>query len=371
MSDYATIEIFALTACACATLILSWYYLAYFVKLKDNKRESEIGYLPPVSVVISARNESANLRVHLPLILEQDYPDFEVVVINDASWDDTEELLNDFCKSYSRLRVVTVREEQKRTAGKKMALTLGFKKASKDVFLLTDADCRPCSNTWIREMCAGFKDGIRLGYGGYETAAGLMNLMVRLDTWSEATQYLSAAEAGKAYMGVGRNMAYSRSHYHDSGGFKSHYHIMSGDDDLMVNHTASKNNCDIRVEPNSHTISIAANSWGNWWRQKRRHMSVSGAYSGRSKRYLGIYHSSQLIYYMSLALIIAQGGLWKEALILFSIKTTIQLLISIPHGRILKEMEMVVLLPVLEPIMLTLNLLIGIWSRLSRPKVWK
>jgi glycosyltransferase involved in cell wall biosynthesis len=352
-------------------LVLSFYHLLIFSKLGAKRTRQIDGRPSPVSIVICARNESENLKQFLPLILAQDHPDFEVIVVNDASYDGTEELLNSMEAEYPHLHVVRITEEQKRTAGKKMALTLGFKRASKDIFLLTDADCRPNSKHWISSMCDDFKEGIVIGYSGYEKHKGLLNLLIRFDTWTTAVHYLSAGLAGKAYMGVGRNMGYTRDHYHDNGGFKSHYHIMSGDDDLMVNYTSTAKNVTVRAQANAHTTSIPKKSWSRWFNQKRRHMSVSKVYTARSKRFIGIYHFAQVFFYAGLALLILLRYDWKWILSLFLLKTTIHLLISIRHSRLLKEKEMVVLLPLLEPVMLSINITLGLWSRMRKPKAWK
>lgn len=325
----------------------------------------------PVSVVICARNEYENLAKNLPSILKQEHPDFEVVVVDDASWDGTNELLHEFKVNYPSLQIVSISEDQKRTPGKKMALTLGFKRASKDVFLLTDADCIPKDPKWIQTMTNGFKDGIRLGYGGYKKGKGLLNLLVRYETIMTGILYLSAAKAKMAYMGVGRNLVYSRSLYHDSGGFRNHYHLMSGDDDLFVNHNSTAKNTSVVLVEESHTLSSAPESFPKWIKQKRRHMSVSSAYSPRSKWGLGLYHAAQILFYLSLVGCIVLEIDWRIIASIYSLKTLIHLLISISASRQLKDNDMVVLLPILEPLMLFVNMIVGMINVLSRPKVWK
>ena len=67
----------------------------------------------PISVIISARNEAKNLRKYLPGILTQNYPDFEVVVINDCSFDDSDLILEEFKAQYAHLKVVTITEHDR------------------------------------------------------------------------------------------------------------------------------------------------------------------------------------------------------------------------------------------------------------------
>lgn len=364
------INIILISCLLTSTLILLLYYSVVFSRLNRKQVESE-GKTIGVSVVICARNEAENLKNNLPLILEQNHPDFEVIVVDDASWDDSNVVLSEFKKTYPKLQIVSINEEQKRTPGKKMALTLGFKRASKDVFLLTDADCRPKSKEWIKSMTNGPHGGIRLGYGAYKKDKGVVNLLVRFETFSIAIQYLAAALAGLAYMGVGRNLSYSRSLYHESGGFKAHYHLMSGDDDLFVNHNATAKNISISISEQSHTSSESPESFTKWISQKRRHMSVSSAYSMKSKIFLAIYHISQLVFYTSIAGAIVTGVDWKIVLGTYSLKTIIHLLISKSTAQHLKENGLVVLLPILEPVLLLVNVIVGAINQVRRPKAWK
>ena len=174
----------------------------------------------PVSVIICARNEEANLRANLPLILEQDYPEYEVVVVNDASADGTEDLLNDLQRQYSHLRSTFIRESDHIREGKKLALTIGIKAAKHDRLLLTDADYSPATNRWIYYMQQNFtgNNKIVLGYGGYRRGKGLVNLVSRYEAFFIALQYLSMSLAGHPYMGTGRNLAYRRALFFENRG---------------------------------------------------------------------------------------------------------------------------------------------------------
>ncbi|MEY3399319.1 MAG: hypothetical protein RL220_1913, partial [Bacteroidota bacterium] len=125
-------------------LIQLIYILHFFGKISGRKAiENSGGKELPVSVIICARNEEKNLREHIPVLMEQDYPEFEVIVVNDSSWDDTDAILNAFHVHYPNLRIVTLDEEKQNLQGKKFALTLGIKAAKYDTILLTDADCVP------------------------------------------------------------------------------------------------------------------------------------------------------------------------------------------------------------------------------------
>ncbi len=225
--------------------LLVQLYFSLFVHLKLARIKVE--EIPekasePISVIICARNEAKNLLQNLPLILEQNYPDFEVVVVNDRSWDGTKEVLDDFAKNYNNLKIVTVGEGAKFIAGKKFAATMGIKAAAHNWLVFTDADCYPASNNWLMDMQPPDDDAkeIVLGYSPYLKKDGLLNALIRFETFFTAVNYLSFALKGMPYMGVGRNMAYKKSLFFENKGFAAHMHIPSGDDDLFVNANANK-----------------------------------------------------------------------------------------------------------------------------------
>ncbi len=297
-------------AFALVGLIQLYYYWRYFSRLAFYKAKTKKSYIGSVSVVISARNEYQNLNNNLRLVLTQDYHDYEVVVVDDASDDDSAHLLQQLQTQYPHLKVVTLKESVNFFKGKKLPLSMGIKSAKSDVVLLTDADCRPASAHWITRMVDNYDGSVDLvlGYGGYETKSGLLNKLIRFDTLFVAMHYLSMALAGKAYMGVGRNLSYKKELFYKAKGFTSHYKIMSGDDDLFVNQIATKNNVAIEVSPHSHTFSAPKYSFSAWLQQKRRHMTTGKYYKSKHKRLLGTFSLTQFLFYPLLAAIIIHSG---------------------------------------------------------------
>ena len=188
--------------------------------------------------------------------------------------------MKNLVKEYSCLRYTVIVKDDKFTHGKKLALTVGIKGAKSDKLLLTDADCYPASQNWITRMAYHFNAGydIVLGYGKYKPQKGFLNRIIRYDTFFIGQQYLGMALSGLPYMGVGRNLAYKRSVYDAQGGFSKHSHIESGDDDLLINAAANRNNCTIEIHPDAHTISKAPETFKRWRNQKGRHLRASAMY---------------------------------------------------------------------------------------------
>ncbi|MBL4704052.1 MAG: glycosyltransferase, partial [Flavobacteriales bacterium] len=269
-----TFEVVLMGVFVLTLLVQLFYFLFFFVRLTFFKsKEGEVTF-PPVTVIIAARNEERNLVANLPEIFKQDYPEFQVVVVNDRSWDETGDVLRAFQLKYDNLHVVNIREMENYSHGKKLAVTLGIKGAKYENLLFTDADCRPASDQWIKKMVAssnGYqrqKESLILGYSPYKKKKGMLNKLIRFDTVNIGVQYLSFALAGIPYMGVGRNMSYRKELFFSVGGFKSHYHLASGDDDLFVNEVSKKSDVDIVFEPDAQMVSTPEENFTKWWSQK-------------------------------------------------------------------------------------------------------
>ena len=164
-----TFDLVLLLILLATSLVQLYYYFWYYIRTASIKLEKKSGKKVPVSVIICARNEADNLKAFLPAVLEQDYPEFEVIVVNDCSEDNTEEVLTSLSSRYKQLHVTTIHKDSSLVHSKKMALFLGIKAASNEYLLLTDADCRPETDKWIDLMISGFRENQQfvLGYGGY------------------------------------------------------------------------------------------------------------------------------------------------------------------------------------------------------------
>jgi glycosyltransferase involved in cell wall biosynthesis len=297
--------------------IQGWYWLGYYRRAafaKDDKTKSTV--MPPISVVICARNEAENLTRFLPAVMEQDYPSFEVVVVNDCSEDNTYDILGEMMSRYPHLRVSIIQKDPGFTHTKKLAMLIGIKAAKNDLLVFTDADCRPASPKWLREVAAaaGPESDIVIGYGGYIAEESLLNSYIRYETMFIGMQYFGMTMAGKPYMGVGRNLAYRRSFFFDRGGFGPHNHIMSGDDDLFVNRNATSNNCRLMLSHDSFTLSAPHKSLGAWIKQKRRHLSAAAYYKTDDRIRLFFEPFSRVLYYGLLITLLIMLASWPVVL---------------------------------------------------------
>ena len=310
-----------------------YFYLRYLrLGGKVTSQTDSDVQLPAVSVIVCAHNEYDNLQDYLSILLEQDYPCYEVIVVDDSSEDGSDLLLERWSRQYGNLYHTFVPRGARVLSNKKLALTIGIKAAHYDYLLLTDADCRPESKHWIREMMQGFANQqteVVLGFSPYFEKSDLLNHLIGYDTLFNGLQYMGMARAGKPYMGVGRNLAYKRETFFSVGGFKGLLGNRAGDDDLFVNRIANAANTVVVNNPNSIVWSVPKTTWREWFHQKRRHLSVSPQYRTKSKIQLTLEPLSRGIFYASLLIsaIVGNIELISIALALFLLRLLVQLII--------------------------------------------
>ncbi|MFT5252024.1 MAG: glycosyltransferase involved in cell wall biosynthesis [Flavobacteriales bacterium] len=350
------------------------YYLIVFGKFAFAKAQTITPKRIPISVIVCAKNEEENVAKFIPLLAEQDYPDFEIVLIDDASSDNTLELFEEFEKQYTNVHLVKVQNNEAFWGNKKYALTLGIKAAKKDYLLFTDADCYPTSKNWITAMSSQFtmQKTIVLGYGGYEkTNNSFLNKMIRFETVLTAVQYFSWAKIGLPYMGVGRNLAYKREEFFNVNGFINHIQVRSGDDDLFINEAATAKNTTIAYTPESFTVSKPNTKYSQWFTQKRRHIATAKHYKKLDQLQLGAFYCSQLLFIVLPIILLSFQFQWIFVLSLIVIRYLCAwIVIGFSTGK-LKEKDLNYWFPIVELVLILTQINIFIANIFSKPVNWK
>lgn len=353
-------------------LINCAYYLLFskFSFLKPSEKITSEKY--PVSLIICAKNEEENLKEHLPLWQKQNYPNFEIILINDASVDESLEVMEAFAENDPRIQIVNVENNEAFWASKKYALTLGIKRAKNKRLIFTDADCYPASEEWLVTMASKFSDKkqLVLGYGAYEKQPGFLNKIIRFETLMTAVQYFSYAKAGNPYMGVGRNLAYTSTLYYENKGFMSHIKVPSGDDDLFVNEAATAENVEICVAPEAFTYSFPKKKKRKWLLQKKRHYSTAKLYKPKHRLLLGAYFIFNFLFWV-LAPIILFTNFWIFGIAIIFIRILFQYIIIGNAAKKLKEQDLVALIPFYELFLIFTQLSIFISGSGKKNPRWK
>jgi glycosyltransferase involved in cell wall biosynthesis len=350
------------------------YYIVVFGKFSFAKPQTATPKRVPISVIVCAKNEEENVKKFIPLLAEQNYHTFEIVLIDDASSDNTLEIFEEFEKQYDNVKLVKVENNEAFWGNKKFALTLGIKAAKYEYLLFTDADCYPTSKDWITSMSSQFtaQKNIVLGYGAYEKIANsFLNKIIRFETLLTATQYFSWAKIGKPYMGVGRNMAYKREEFFKVRGFMDHMKIRSGDDDLFINQAATKANTAICYIPDSFTYSEPKTSFKEWFTQKRRHVSTAKHYKMFDRNQLSVFYASQMLFLLLPIILLAFQFQWIAVVSIIGFRYLFAwLAMGFAAGK-LKEKDVMYWFPIIEIVLIFTQLNVFITNTFSKPVHWK
>lgn len=351
-----------------------FYYIFFFVRVAFFKVKDSATTPPPVTVLICAKDEVNNLRRNLPLICKQYYPPgYEVLVVNDNSCDGTMELLFDYGRVYEQLDYRTIPQDAKVLKGKKFALTIGVKAARYHHIILTDADCYPENEQWLSRMASRFTDKkqIILGYSQYEKRKSFLNACIRFETYFTALQYLSFALARLPYMGVGRNLGYTRERFLSQNIFVKNPQLVSGDDDLVINAIATGTNTTVSLHPDSYTISRPKEQWDEWIYQKRRHMTTAVHYKLKHILLLNLFQVSQILFYVLFIVLIVFKVWMLWVLYIFGMRLFLNGIVHFKAMKRLKTLDLFLTFPFFDVLYLVyfVMMLPGIFNKKQNP--WK
>jgi glycosyltransferase involved in cell wall biosynthesis len=354
-------------------LIQLGYAVYYFIPFLFYKPPALPAADFPVSVIIAAHNEADNLARLLPALLQQKYPCFEVLVVDDRSVDETKKIIHNLSRNQECLRILAIEKAPPGIHPKKYALTQGINNARYEHVLLTDADCLPLSHAWIAEMAKGFfaDTAIVLGYSPYIRISGFLNKLIRYETLLTALQYLAFSMKGHAYMGVGRNLAYTKTCFHQVRGFEWHQATLGGDDDLFVQQARIKQRVNLVLSPASQVASLPKKTFQEWFIQKRRHLAVGQHYKLADKVRIGLFLFSNLGFYLTWGFYLGISNELFMPLILLIGRSIVVSLMYWCVARKLQEKLPVFLLPLLDLIYFINYLVLGVSVLMFKKVRWK
>lgn len=293
-----------------ASIQFLFYCLVTFALLAYKRKSGSETKAKGISVIISSKNELENLKTLIPKLMSQNHPEYEVILVDDRSTDETYDHYIDLDHQEDNFKLVRIDSTPDHINNKKYALTLGIKAARYDYVLLTDADCTPESESWIKEMSQGFDSEGKhfvIGFSQYLKFGGFLNLFIRYETLLTAVSYIGLGLLGRPYMAVGRNFAYKKSFFLENNGFGKFQNVVGGDDDLLANQYARRKNTTIMLSPDATVYSRPETTWGSFIRQKTRHLSVGKHYRFSDKLLLGILTISKIVLWFSFITVIMSG----------------------------------------------------------------
>lgn len=336
------------------------YYLGLYSKLYTHSKAASSTILntenPPLSVIIVAKDAAHELQENLPSILEQDYPEFEVIVIYDHSADDCDDVLKLLEDKYPNLYHTFIPDSARYISHKKLGITMGIKASRHDWLVFTESNCHPQSNRWLKQMARNFTPAteIVLGYSNYEKASGWFNKKITFDTLLNSMRYLGMAIAGHPYMGTGRNLAYRKSLYYKQKGFASHLNLQRGEDDLFINETANGHNTRVETSPES-LIRISMPKYKRiWCEEKISYAATSRLFKGTARYLMGFETCSRLLFYavtittIVISIFLHQWITLGIAVLLWATRFVMQLIVFRKTAQAFGERKFCALLPVFD-----------------------
>lgn len=358
--ELLTIETILPAASGALFLTQAIYYLGLYSKIHAHNKKTDTYTFssenPPLSVIIVAKDAANELHENLPAILEQDYPEFEVIVIYDRSADDCDDALKLLEDKYTNLYHTFIPDSARYISHKKLGITMGIKASRYDWLVFTESNCHPQSNQWLRQMARNFTPGteIVLGYSNYEKISGWFDKKITFDTLLNSMRYLGMALSGHPYMGTGRNLAYRKSLYYKQKGFLSHLNLQRGEDDLFINETSNGQNT--RVETSAESIiRISIPQYKRIWREEKiSYMATSRFFKGGVRYLIGFESCSRILFYITTIATIVIGILTHQwmalaiAVLLWILRFAMQVLVFNKASRDLGERKFYALLPVFD-----------------------
>ncbi|MPL66710.1 hypothetical protein SDC9_12397 [bioreactor metagenome] len=349
-----------------------YYFIVYgrvaFFKDNNLTTDEKQKYIPSVSVVMCVKDDAYNLEKKLPIILEQEYPNFEVVVVNDASKDETEYVLRVLQEIYPNLNVVNLYNNVNGFLGKKYPLSLGIKSAKNEIILLTESDTMPLNYNWITTMVKGFrqKKDIVLGFTNFEQKPTFLNTLMQYENLTSAMNYLGNAMLNNPYMGQGRNMAYKREFFFETGGFISQYNISVGEDDLFINKNANSKNTAVVLNRDSINLASPKEKREEWVIQKKKHFKSMSHFKLKDKIISTLMPFATLLIYVSVALSILFQFPWQYAILPLVLKYTFQIIVYYKSSKTLATKQVAFLSPLLEVLFLFINTTIRFFTLFTK-----
>ncbi|MEO9475222.1 MAG: glycosyltransferase [Cyclobacteriaceae bacterium] len=353
-----------------STTLFAYRCLQVVSYSKNKKLRNELSH--KFSIIICAHNEAENLKKNIPLILMQDYAEFEVLVVLDRCTDNSFDILSNIYEHDPRLKVITINAVSDGFHPKKYGITKAIEMARHEWLLLTDADCVPVSKNWIQSFSNEIESGkeIILGLSPYAPGSDFLGQLVCYETYRTALSYIASSISGDTYMGVGRNLAYKKEIFIQNGGFGENKGVTGGDDDLFIQRIAQKENVAINLDENSLTKSPPKRTWYEYFQQKTRHLSVGKYYPTSVKIQLttsALLHS--LVWLIFIFLVSFKPDQWVVSGV-FALVIIVKGLVSKYTSRKLHMNWNLVLFPILDFAYAVFLPLVGLRSFLIKKIQW-
>ncbi len=255
---------------------LSLVFVVGFYKALRRRRTKILRTSPFISVIVTYKNEAPFIKKHLNSLLQQRYNDYELLLVDDNSKDETFYLLQEAAKKHrDKIRFFSLKSIPAGWKSRKYALHYAVQQAKGDLLVFTDADC-VVSPFWLEQFAEQYCRGASLimGYSPYKAVPKrfLLSQLIAFDAALTMAINSSFIGWGLTYALTGRNWAIERRLWQRYQPLLNHRHIPFGSDDLAFHRIKAEPS--LLIHPSSWAWSATAKSWKAFLQQKKRHLSA-------------------------------------------------------------------------------------------------
>jgi glycosyltransferase involved in cell wall biosynthesis len=380
LTEFSTLEWLLMGTTAALFVMQALYYLLTYLRpysrTKAQQNNSQMQHeQPPVSIVVYACNESANLSDNLPALLTQDYPAYEVIVINDGSTDESDDVLKRFENDYPHLYHTFIPQESRYLSRRKLALTIGIKAAKHDVLVFTEAKCRPLTNRWLDAMTRNYtpETAIVLGFCSYQMHKGFFHKLAAYDNLLTGVQYISAALIDRPFSGCGRNLSYLKPLFYEHKGYSRFLNLHAGDDNLFVNEASTATNTRVEYTPDSLTTMSPFDSFAAWREMLASRVATQRYFKGFRLTFYRMERLSSVLFLLAALATCLVGAIVRNPLtafvgfLLYCLLYVLKSFVWEKLATLLGQRTFAIWLPIIEIVHLSASLYIRLY-RLFRHK---
>jgi len=302
-------------------LIQLFYQLlmAHF-SLSGKKNDKPVDY-PSFSIIVPSRNYEENLRELIPTLLEQDYPDFEVVVVDDCSYDGTEWYLNELKLQSNKLK--TSRIIQETDFPNALAITIGIRAASKEWLIFLNPLCRVSGKDWLKSFAEELnpKSEAAFGFVKYTNSYGSMRKFIKYENFDSFILYGSARYLGLSMPITDMNVAYKREQFLSRRGFAAVLDSPFSENELYLNKISNRSNS-VYLQNSASTVSFVGDTdWYDGMNFKKKQLLLKKKFTVGQSIFLWTNTISRLVFDISMIalLILSPWRIWVAGIWLLKI----------------------------------------------------
>lgn len=244
-----TIDIIFIAAFLVVFFMQVYYLLRYYLKAARHRDEEGNATSAGISILMSVRNEEQRIKEILEKFEAQQFQDYQILVINVHSEDNTDGILSALAENNHKLKVTSLSQETQ--FSEKQIINIGLKGSSNPWIILVTSASGEINPDWLENMSKLLDPTTDLvvGYTNIERMKGFRNLVIRLERFNQFMVSSGWTLAGKPFVFSENNILFRRSMYFDTLGFRHKMNRNFANLELIFNENAKKGRVRVSTNP--------------------------------------------------------------------------------------------------------------------------